>query len=284
MGATVLNDNSHSGSGESRSRASSAERATAAIRFRIAGAARFLSHAETFRVFQRACARAVLPVRYTEGFNPHPRLSLPLPRPVGVEADDELLVARLHNDWEAGPVGKGSPVQCTALGVPNQAQHEAAMKQALAEQLPEGIEVLAVELAPAGTSFHPRSARYILPVRTNDDAGVAERLRDAIARVMASDRCMVERASGEGKVTKSVDVRPFLCSIRVEGANLLVQHLTGEGGSIRVDEIMQLLDLQTQDLAGPVRRTGVTWETTKLKRTSHEPCMETRAEDIEDGT
>ncbi len=269
--------------------------ATAAIRFRIAGTMRFLSHAETARVLQRACARAALPVRYSEGFNPHPRMSLPLPRPVGVEAREELLVARL---CEAGAT------------VESRAEREAAVKRALAEQLPEGMEVLAVNLVGAGTSFQPQSAEYVLPLRVEERADLVERLQDKIAAVMKSDRCMVERASGEGRAARPVDVRPFLLSVRLEGGTgsptrkgppnaihrvwepnfalgsptLIVQHRTGEGGSIRVEEILQLFGLGLQDLAGPVRRTNVIWETTERKDTSKEPCTETRAEDLEDGT
>jgi len=242
---------------------------TAAIRFRISGTMRFLSHAETARVLQRACARAALPVRYSEGFNPHPRTSLPLPRPVGVEAREELLVARL----------------CEAGGaVESRAEREAAVKRALAEQLPEGMEVLAVDLVAAGTSFHPQAAEYVLPLRVEEGAGLAGRLQDKIAEVMGSERCVMERASGEGRAARPVDVRPFLLSVRLEGGALIVQHRTGVGGSIRVEEILQLFGLGPQDLAGPVRRTNVRWETTERTNTSKEPCMETRAEDLEDGT
>ena len=77
---------------------------------------------------------------------------------------------------------------------------------------------------------------------------------------------------------------PFCSSVRLEDGTLIVQHRTGEGGSIRVEEILQLFGLGMQDLAGPVRRTNVVWETTERKDTSKEPCMETRAEDIEDAT
>jgi radical SAM-linked protein len=169
-----------------------------AIRFRISGAMRFLSHAETARVLQRACARAAVPVRYSEGFNPHPRMSLPLPRPVGVEAEEELLVARL---CEAGGI------------VENRAAREAAVKRALAEQLPEGMEVLAVDLVGAGASFQPQSAEYVLTLRGEKGAGRAECLHDKIAEVMNSERCMVERTSGQGKPARPVDVRPFLLSV-----------------------------------------------------------------------
>ncbi len=88
---------------------------TAAIRFRIGGALRFLSHAETARLWQRACTRAALPVRYSQGFNPHPRMSLPLPRPVGVAADEELLVVKLCDERQGTPVA-------------DRAEREAALK------------------------------------------------------------------------------------------------------------------------------------------------------------
>ncbi len=241
------------------------EASTAAIRFRIAGALRFLSHAETARLWQRACARAALPVRYSQGFNPHPRMSLPLPRPVGVAAQEELLVVKLE---------EGTPQA-------DRAARGASMKQALAEQVPPGLDIVAVDLLPDGASFHPQSAEYVLPLRA---AEVVERLKGEIARVMESEHCMVERASGEGRATRRVDVRPFLQSLRVEERNLIVQHRTDGAGSIRVDEILQLLGLQTQDLAGPVRRTNVVWETTQPEDTLEEPCVETRAEDLEDGT
>lgn len=242
-----------------------AETSTAAIRFRISGSLRFLSHAETARVWQRACARAAWPVRYSQGFNPHPRMSLPLPRPVGVEAQEELLVVKVD----------GSTPQ------EDRATREASMRQALAEQVPPGLELVAVSLRSGGASFQPQSAEYVLPLRGAD---MVERVKQSIARVMASERCVVERAAAEGKRARTVDVRPFLQSMRVEEGNLVVQHRTDGAGSIRVDEILSLVGLQLRDLAGPIRRMNVVWETTQSENTSEEPCMETRAEDLEDGT
>jgi radical SAM-linked protein len=246
------------------------ETATAAIRFRITGATRFLSHAETARLWQRACARAALPVRYSQGFNPHPRMSLPLPRPVGVASDEELLLIKLCED---------------RMDVPeDRAQRAAALKQALAEQLPEGMDVLAVDLVPGNASFPPQSAEYVLPLQVEERADLAERVRREIVQVMEKEHCLVERPAPEGRTTRTVDVRPFLQAIRLEEGSLLVQHRTDGAGSIRVDEILRLFDLHPQDLAGPVRRTNVVWETRQAQNTAQEPCMETRAEDLEDGT
>jgi radical SAM-linked protein len=223
------------------------QQAVAAIRFRIGGVLRFLSHAETARVLQRACARAGVPVRYSEGFNPHPRMSLPLPRPVGVEADEELLVVRLGDDGAA------------ALGA-SRAERETALKDALAVQLPAGMEVRSVALVAAPASFQPRSAEYRLPVRVRQEAGLEARWQNRIAELMASDRCLVARAAAPGRSAKSVDLRPFLDSIWLEGDYLVVRHRTGPAGSIRPEEILRLFGLRVEDLAGAIRRTNVTWE------------------------
>jgi radical SAM-linked protein len=66
------------------------------IKFKIEGSLRYLSHAETLRLFQRACARAGVNLQYSQGFNPRPKLSLALPRSVGVESDDEMLILRVQ--------------------------------------------------------------------------------------------------------------------------------------------------------------------------------------------
>src|SRR3989304_8362378 len=60
--------------------------------YSIDGDLRFISHHDTLRLFRRAMARANLPVRYSEGFNPHPRIMIPLPRPVGIASQAEAIV------------------------------------------------------------------------------------------------------------------------------------------------------------------------------------------------
>ncbi|MDR0293149.1 MAG: TIGR03936 family radical SAM-associated protein [Oscillospiraceae bacterium] len=55
------------------------------------GRARFLSHLDTMRVFQQSLTRAKLPLRYSEGFNPHIVLSIALPLGVGMESVTERL-------------------------------------------------------------------------------------------------------------------------------------------------------------------------------------------------
>jgi hypothetical protein len=49
-------------------------------------------------------------------------------------------------------------------------------------------------------------------------------------------------------------------SIGLEGDEVVVECKVGQGGSIRVDEILGLLGLNVDRIAGPVRRTHIQWQ------------------------
>jgi len=211
------------------------------VRFRIGGSLRFLSHAQTLRVFQRACVRAELKIQYSQGFNPRPRLSLPLPRPVGVASDDELLCIRVRKSTSA------------------------QVRESISAQLPEGCELLSVDVAKTNTSFQPCSAAYVLAVRKEY---LNEELKATIKRLLASESINLQRQIDKRKSRienqesriKNIDVRGFLKSIELDENSIIVECKISSAGSIRVDEILRLLQLDVEKLASPIRRTSVQWK------------------------
>ena len=54
------------------------------------GALQYISHLDLQRTFQRILSRAELPLWYTQGFNPHPKLVFGLPLPIGCESVCEM--------------------------------------------------------------------------------------------------------------------------------------------------------------------------------------------------
>ena len=62
---------------------------------------RFISHLDLMRLLTRALRRADIPVRVTQGFNPHPKLSLVRAIKLGIESDHEE--ARIHLRWPVEP-------------------------------------------------------------------------------------------------------------------------------------------------------------------------------------
>src|SRR5438046_1649309 len=61
------------------------------IRFSKLGKIRFTSHRDVARMWERGLRRATLPVAYTEGFSPHPKLSFGLALSTGHESLGEYL-------------------------------------------------------------------------------------------------------------------------------------------------------------------------------------------------
>lgn len=95
------------------------------LKFRKTGRAVYISHLDLMRTMQRVFFRAKLPLRYSEGFNPHAKISILLPLQVGVASDCELMDFWLTEDVDTDSI----PALLNA-------------------SMPEGIEALQVR--PAG--------------------------------------------------------------------------------------------------------------------------------------
>ena len=61
------------------------------VRFCRGQEIKFISHLDIMRLWQRALHRAGISLAYSEGFSPHPRISLAAPLAVGVTSDVELM-------------------------------------------------------------------------------------------------------------------------------------------------------------------------------------------------
>lgn len=180
---------------------------------------RFISHHDSVRLFERAMARAGFPVRYSEGFNPRPRLTLALPRSVGVASDDELLVVELT---EAVP-----PEDFVVR---------------LAPQVPQGIGLRGAEPLADGDRRLPAEAAYVLPVLAEEVGDLARRA----AQLLAAERVEVNRAIPKVRTTKTVDLRPYLVAIEVSGERLRWTQSITPTGTARPDEVLTALGLDAR--------------------------------------
>lgn len=68
------------------------------LRFEKTGRAAYISHLDLMRTMQRAFLRAELPLKYSEGFNPHAQISILLPLSLGMSSLCELMDFRLTED------------------------------------------------------------------------------------------------------------------------------------------------------------------------------------------
>jgi radical SAM-linked protein len=181
-------------------------------------------------------------MRYSRGFNPRPRLSLPLPRTVAVASDDDLVCLWVNRD----PSG------------PQVTDYESRIKDRLSGQLPKDCELISVEAAEASVSYQPDSATYIFSVPPEY---IDEKLMAVIERLLTSESLNLQRrVDAKNLKFKNVDVRPFLKSIKTGDKAIIVECKISSAGTVRVDEILKLLELDTEMLTAPIRRTSVKWQ------------------------
>ena len=209
--------------------------ATVYVEFQCRGLARFLSHADLLRTLVRACVRADLTLKYSQGFNPHPRISLPLPKAVGLDSRGDVLCFQLalwrdHIDGEY-------------------------INQRLSKQLPQGITLLSVIMTPLKHSVQPNSAMITIPL---DAARMNEALQNKIKSLMGSTQCVIARTAGHNK-TKEIDIRQFVSSIHTTEQGIHVTCSIAPHGSVRIDEILSVLSIDRDDLTGPIQRSHIQW-------------------------
>ena len=72
------------------------------MHYRKRGRLRFTSHLDVLRALERAVRRAGLPLAYSEGFTPHPKLAFAAPLPLGFEGEREIVDMTLVEPVDIG--------------------------------------------------------------------------------------------------------------------------------------------------------------------------------------
>ena len=219
-----------------------------AMAFAVEGDVRFLSHADTLRLFARAMARAGLPVHHSAGFNPHPQISIPLPRSVGMASVAERVV-----------IGLDEPVP------PEEARAR------LQAQMPEGIRITrAWELAPSDSCQPVRVAYSVeLPAENSSPAAQDGVLAGQIGALLERGEFTLERKSPKHRTGKRIDIRPYIDRLELRrppasDANPcdspLELHMwlrVTPQGTVRPVEVCKALGIPTDAIQHRVRRMEV---------------------------
>jgi uncharacterized protein (DUF2344 family) len=218
------------------------------LRFAKTGKIRWTSHRDLARMWERAIRRAGLPVAYSAGFSPRPRLHFGLALSTGHESLAEFI----DIDLDVAP--SASSVALIGSGTGRSVDVD-QLPEVLTPLLPVGIEVIAAEAIELGaTSLQQAvtSCTWRVEVRDVDVATLAA----AVARGLAADDLILTRQRKGNDVTD--DVRPYLLDVSVigptdDGAELEA-HLATQPRGLRTSELLAVLGDGTWE-EGRVRRT-----------------------------
>lgn len=160
------------------------------IRYAKRGPMRFTSHRDFARAFERAVERAGVPVAFSQGFTPHPKISYASAAPTGAASEAEYLEIALRE-----------PVDPDELA------------RALDAALSPGLDVLeAVPAGPGSLAERIDAARW----RVELPEVPSPRLRTAVAAFEAAGEVLIQRLTKQGR--RTVDVRSPIVMIRVAEA------------------------------------------------------------------
>lgn len=159
--------------------------------FSKTGRARYISHLDLMRTFQRAFSRAKIPIKHTEGFNPHPFVSIALPLSVGYSSQCEILEFGLLEGTDPAEV----PARLTAA-------------------MPEGIVVH--QCYPVERKL--KELRYVNYIMTFDyPEGRPQETEPAMAALLGRESLVVKKKSNKAKAGfTEVDIIPLVRSWRME--------------------------------------------------------------------
>ncbi|GAA2216393.1 TIGR03936 family radical SAM-associated protein [Nonomuraea monospora] len=206
------------------------------VRYAKRGRLRFTSHRDISRAVERAVRRAGIPVAYSAGFSPHPKISYAGAAPTGVASEAEYL--------EIGVTTPCDPAQ---------------VKQSLDESLPSGLDVLdVVEAGQGGLADRLEVSDWEVRL-SGADRELAE---VAVQKFLAEGTVEVERLTKKGP--RRFDARQAVLGLTVsEGTErtaaqvrgepcvilrMVVRHMTP---AVRPDDVLTGLRL-VADFAPPV--------------------------------
>lgn len=193
------------------------------IRYAKRGRARFTSHRDFGRAFERALRRAGIPMAYSSGFSPHPRISYANASPTGAATEAEYL--------EIGVATRCDPDR---------------VREALDTALPPGLDIITVVEAGPG-SLADRLTGSIWQL---DLPGVGQDLLGtASGRFLSCATVPVERMTKNG--LRSFDARSAVVGLTVEVGRLrlVMEHRTP---LVRPDDVLAALRRLSPDLVTTV--------------------------------
>jgi radical SAM-linked protein len=203
------------------------------LRYAKRGRLRFSSHRDFQRALERALRRAEVPMAYSAGFRPHPKISFANAAPTGTASEAEYVEIGLARRCDPG-----------------------AVRQALDESLPPGLDVLeVVEAGPGALADRLEASEWVVELPSADRSAV----ESAVAAFLAREQAPVERLTKTGP--RALDAREPVVSLVVRPAaegdvgpvlQLVVRHVTP---TVRPAEVLAALEAEGLALPVPPRAT-----------------------------
>lgn len=184
------------------------------IKFSKKGYMKFIGHLDTMRYFQKAIRRSDIDIAYSEGFNPHQQMSFAAPLGVGMTSDGEYMDI-----------------------VVNSATSSEAMKQALNDNMVEGMEVKSVVKLPDDSKNAMSivaAADYEIKYRSGYEPQVD--VENKFNEFLSRDSIIILKKTKKSE--KEVDIRPSIYAAEYRDNAFVLKLAAASGEYLRPDLVM----------------------------------------------
>lgn len=193
------------------------------IKYEKGQKAMFSGHLDTMKNFERAFRRAGLPLSFSQGFNPHPKISFASPLAVGVTGEAEYVDVYLKESMDPEEI-----------------------KELLVCWMPPGftaVEVIEVEESLPALMAEISTAHYLIEVYLKDDCS-QNFLDEELTNLLQRSTIEVERHTKKGHKIKDIKdgIQDLKGKIQEKKLELEVVLDSGSSNNIRPEEILKALE------------------------------------------
>ncbi len=199
------------------------------LRYAKRGRLRFSSHRDFQRSLERAVRRAAVPMAYSAGFHPHPRISYA----------------------NAAPTGTASEAEYIEIALAARCDPE-TLRVTLDAALPEGLDILDVVEVSAPGQLADRLQASVWQIElfakdAGEDAAAANdaQVRDVVERFLAAERVEVQRMTKNGlrtfdarEAVLRIEVEPSVTSRPGNGCAILSMVVRHNTPAVRPDDVL----------------------------------------------
>ena len=175
------------------------------VMYEKTGRAVYISHLDIMRTFQRAITRAGIDIKHTEGFNPHPYISIALPLSLGYTGKCEFLDMVINDDMKCDEIVRR-----------------------MNKTLPEGIHAVSA-YCDASPVRNIAYSEYLLTL--DYDGGIKDKTLQALDLLLKKEEIVVMKKSKRGEI--ETNIAPMIKTAKIEenGNSIKIKAVLASGNT-----------------------------------------------------
>lgn len=201
-------------------------------RFTKVGYLKYLSHLDMVRLFTRTFSKAGIPIKFSEGYNPHPKFSIGNPLPLGTESLAEYMDVELA-EW----------------------MDPETFIERMNKSLPQGIQLIECKMVEKKASLTSLISWSHYEIRfISDKLDGEDNFEEALSKWNSLSQVNItkKKKKGKKKVERQLDIKPLIGNITYKGKDNEDFHVlsallkSGESGNLKPIELMEAMERELE--------------------------------------